>query len=311
MIPTGPHLTAVAVNMTSTVVAFVGKSNIGLDCFAVVCDLSRVAHVGCMRSAPSQKPVESFLVRRTELTDPLLAESVRLRRERLRDNLHVPPISSAQTPEVLRSRPHRVLRAVAMSAAVAVAVFGVAALTAGDGFTSDAVAALAPDITVAETSDTPETPPLPPAADVTPAEPASAPVAAPVAIEAAPAAGHAVSAAPAVTRSADAGFEVPEPCRRWMPHLAAHDVPAWMISVAWRESRCQPDAHNGDRSTGDDSYGLFQINALGGLREELVKTCGISNPQVLLDGETNIACTGNLYRRYGYKPWDPGTYFDQ
>lgn len=41
---------------------------------------------------------------------------------------------------------------------------------------------------------------------------------------------------------------------------------AW--AIAKKESTGRPLAHNGNRDTGDNSYGLFQINMLGSLGEE-------------------------------------------
>lgn len=41
---------------------------------------------------------------------------------------------------------------------------------------------------------------------------------------------------------------------------------AW--TVAMKESNGRPKAHNDDLSTGDNSYGIFQINMLGGLGED-------------------------------------------
>jgi hypothetical protein len=38
---------------------------------------------------------------------------------------------------------------------------------------------------------------------------------------------------------------------------------AW--AIAQKESRGNPLSHNGNRSTGDNSYGLFQVNMLGSL----------------------------------------------
>lgn len=41
---------------------------------------------------------------------------------------------------------------------------------------------------------------------------------------------------------------------------------AWAIVM--RESTARPTAHNGNANTGDNSYGLFQINMIGGLGED-------------------------------------------
>jgi hypothetical protein len=41
---------------------------------------------------------------------------------------------------------------------------------------------------------------------------------------------------------------------------------AW--AVAMKESTGRPKSHNGNSNTGDNSYGLFQINMIGGLGED-------------------------------------------
>lgn len=88
-------------------------------------------------------------------------------------------------------------------------------------------------------------------------------------------------------------------------------LPDWMTTVAWRESRCRHRVTNFDRSTADQSYGLFQINVLGDLWTESQERCGLRKPEQLLDPDVNVACAAALYRAYGYRPWDSGTYFNQ
>ena len=60
---------------------------------------------------------------------------------------------------------------------------------------------------------------------------------------------------------------------------------AWAIVM--RESRGHPLSHNGNASTGDDSYGLFQINMRGSLGAERREKFGISKDSDLLDPVTN------------------------
>jgi hypothetical protein len=76
-----------------------------------------------------------------------------------------------------------------------------------------------------------------------------------------------------------------------------------MAAVAWRESRCTADAHNRDRSTGDNSYGLFQINTLGRLWGEVQWRCKVDERVALFDAGTNVACARALYDAYGSRPW--------
>ncbi len=101
----------------------------------------------------------------------------------------------------------------------------------------------------------------------------------------------------------------PASCDWVLPIMEQHGLPRWMVAVAYRESRCLPGAYNGDRSTGDDSYGLFQINTLGSLWREVQQRCKLGDRRDLFDPERNISCAARLYKAYGYQPWDRGTYF--
>lgn len=60
---------------------------------------------------------------------------------------------------------------------------------------------------------------------------------------------------------------------------------AW--AVAMKESRGEPLAHNDNPSTGDDSYGLFQINMIGGMGPARRAEHGLSSNSELLDPVTN------------------------
>jgi len=61
---------------------------------------------------------------------------------------------------------------------------------------------------------------------------------------------------------------------------------AWAIGMA--ESGGDPGAFNGDSSTGDMSYGLFQINMIGELGPERMAQYGLSCYEDLYDPATNI-----------------------
>ena len=60
---------------------------------------------------------------------------------------------------------------------------------------------------------------------------------------------------------------------------------AW--AVAKKESSGRPLAHNGNASTGDNSYGLFQINMLGELGEERRDKFGLDSNAELLNPVVN------------------------
>ena len=57
--------------------------------------------------------------------------------------------------------------------------------------------------------------------------------------------------------------------------------------IVMRESGGRPDAFNPNRSTGDQSYGLFQINMLGDLGPSRRKQYGLASNEQLLDPTTN------------------------
>lgn len=61
---------------------------------------------------------------------------------------------------------------------------------------------------------------------------------------------------------------------------------AWAIGMA--ESGGDPSAFNGDSSTGDQSYGLFQINMLGDLGPARLAQYGLSSNDELFDPMVNI-----------------------
>lgn len=103
--------------------------------------------------------------------------------------------------------------------------------------------------------------------------------------------------------------DLPESCDPVADLLEAELMPEWMVYVAWRESRCSPDAKRLLTKTGDQSFGYFQINTLDNLWSEVKRLCGVTERRVLLDPATNVRCASDLYRRYGYKPWHSGVYF--
>ena len=58
-------------------------------------------------------------------------------------------------------------------------------------------------------------------------------------------------------------------------------------AVAKKESNGRPLAHNGDTSTGDNSYGVFQINMLGSLGEDRREKFELKANKDLFDPVTN------------------------
>ena len=74
---------------------------------------------------------------------------------------------------------------------------------------------------------------------------------------------------------------------------------AW--AVAMRESHGHPTSHNQNASTGDNSYGLFQINMLGSLGIDRREKFNIANNAELLDPVTNAQAA--YYMTNGGSDW--------
>jgi hypothetical protein len=67
---------------------------------------------------------------------------------------------------------------------------------------------------------------------------------------------------------------------------------AW--SIAKRESNGRPLAYNGNRNTGDSSYGLFQINMIGNLGPERLEKFDLQSNKELFDPVTNAEITYHM-----------------
>ena len=74
---------------------------------------------------------------------------------------------------------------------------------------------------------------------------------------------------------------------------------AW--AVVMKESRGRPLAHNGNRSTGDNSYGLFQINMIDELGEARRDKFELDSNGELFDPVTNAKIA--YYMTGGGKDW--------
>lgn len=81
---------------------------------------------------------------------------------------------------------------------------------------------------------------------------------------------------------------------------------AW--SVVMKESRGHPTSHNKTSATGDNSYGLFQINMIGDLGDIRREKFGIKKDAELLDPVTNVQAAyymtgrGTDFSSWGYGP---------
>jgi len=74
---------------------------------------------------------------------------------------------------------------------------------------------------------------------------------------------------------------------------------AW--AVAKKESNGRPMAYNGNRNTGDSSYGIFQINMLGNLGEDRKEKFNLRSNVLLFDPVINAEIT--YYMTDGGKDW--------
>lgn len=89
------------------------------------------------------------------------------------------------------------------------------------------------------------------------------------------------------------------------------DMAVKMTAVALRESAGDPTAYNGNSATGDNSYGLWQINMYGALGQSRLQQLGISDPAQLLDPAVNAQAAytiwagsdQNFNTAWGYKDY--------
>jgi hypothetical protein len=76
---------------------------------------------------------------------------------------------------------------------------------------------------------------------------------------------------------------------------------AW--GTAMKESTGRPMAHNKNSKTGDNSYGLFQINMIGSLGPARLKEFGLDKNEDLFDPLTNAKIAYTMSN--GGKNWAP------
>ena len=81
-----------------------------------------------------------------------------------------------------------------------------------------------------------------------------------------------------------------------------------MAAIAGGESTFNNMAHNNNRSTGDNSYGLWQINMIDSLGPERRRMLGISSNDELFDPATNARAAKLIFDRQGFGAW--GAYKD-
>jgi hypothetical protein len=76
-----------------------------------------------------------------------------------------------------------------------------------------------------------------------------------------------------------------------------------MAAIAMAESGGNSNAHNNNRATGDNSYGLWQINMIDSLGPERLKQFGISNYEQLKDPVINAHAAKKTKESQGFSAW--------
>ena len=78
---------------------------------------------------------------------------------------------------------------------------------------------------------------------------------------------------------------------------------ATMAAIAMAESRGRSGALNNNPRTGDLSYGLWQINMLGGMGPQRRREFGIGSNEALFDPATNANAARKVYQSQGFGAW--------
>lgn len=76
-----------------------------------------------------------------------------------------------------------------------------------------------------------------------------------------------------------------------------------MAAIIKAESSGNPYAHNTNRSTGDNSYGLSQINMIDNLGPARRKQFGLKSNEQLLDPQTNLRAAKQVKDSSGFGAW--------
>ena len=81
-----------------------------------------------------------------------------------------------------------------------------------------------------------------------------------------------------------------------------------MLLIVSRESGCDSAAYNGNRKTGDDSWGFCQQNALAGWFKPGQTLAGFNRFNFASDPGLNARSCAAMYARCGFLPWRYGNY---
>ena len=82
----------------------------------------------------------------------------------------------------------------------------------------------------------------------------------------------------------------------------------WMLTIISRESTCDPAAHNDTVATGDDSWGLCQLNARAGFFESDGILAEFDRYRFAVDFDHSAQACARLWAVCGRGPWIRGDY---
>lgn len=84
---------------------------------------------------------------------------------------------------------------------------------------------------------------------------------------------------------------------------ATHDEAVILTAISAGESGWRTEAHNPNAGTGDNSFGLWQINMLGNMGKERARSWGLSSYDQLFDPIVNAKAAVSILRSQGFKAW--------
>jgi tape measure domain-containing protein len=76
-----------------------------------------------------------------------------------------------------------------------------------------------------------------------------------------------------------------------------------MAAIAMAESGGRSNAHNNNAATGDNSYGLWQVNMLGRMGPERRRSFGIGSNEALFDPAVNASAARKVFESQGFGAW--------
>lgn len=76
-----------------------------------------------------------------------------------------------------------------------------------------------------------------------------------------------------------------------------------MAAIAMAESGGRSAAHNNNAATGDNSYGLWQVNMLGRMGPERRRSFGIGSNEALFDPAVNASAARKVFESQGFGAW--------